>query len=108
MSYLSGADLLQRLYGAEVSLSGFLAPLGVQFSPVALTGDVADPGIYNLPALTPATTEAATYTAAGTPVSDTYTGVRLWDLLQDAGGVSVTAAKNDILSKYVVATGADG
>jgi hypothetical protein len=41
-------------------------------------------------------------------VSDTYTGVGLWNLLSDAGGVHVTAAKNDILSKYVVATGADG
>ena len=108
MSYLSSADLLPSLYKAEKSLSGFLAPLGVPFSPVAVTGNVAAPGIYNLPALAPATTEAVTYTAAGTPVSDTYTGIGLWDLLTDAGGVSVAGAKNDILSKYVVATGADG
>jgi hypothetical protein len=108
MSYVVSADLLQRLYEAEKSVSGFLAPLGVQFSPVAVSGGIADPGIYNLPSVMPATTEAATYSAAGTPVSDTYTGVSLWNLLNDAGGVSVTAAKNDILSKYVVATGADG
>ena len=56
----------------------------------------------------PTTTETATYTAAGTPVTDTYTGIKLWDLLTDAGGVTVTSAKNDILSKYVVATGSDG
>ena len=36
------------------------------------------------------------------------TGINLWILLNDAGGVTVTAAKNDILSKYVVATGSDG
>jgi hypothetical protein len=35
-------------------------------------------------------------------------GVNLWTLLNEAGGVTVTAAKNDILSKYVVATGSDG
>ncbi|MBV8616303.1 MAG: hypothetical protein JOY66_21390, partial [Acetobacteraceae bacterium] len=58
--------------------------------------------------LTPVTTETATYTAAGTPVTDTSTGIGLGDLLNNAGGVTVTAAKNDILSKYVVATGADG
>ena len=108
MSYLSGPDLLQRLYAVEQSLGGLLAPLGIQFSPLAVTGNVGAPGVYNLPALTPVTTETATYTAAGSPVTDTYTGVGLWDLLNDAGGVNVTAAKNDILSKYVVATGADG
>jgi hypothetical protein len=108
MGYPSDADLLQSFYETEQSLSGFLAPLGIQFSPLAITGNVAEPGIYNLPALTPATTEAVTYKAAGTQVSDTYTGIRLRDLLNDAGGVSVTAAKNDILSKYVIATGADG
>jgi len=76
--------------------------------PLGWGGSVAAPGICNPPALRAATAESVTYPAAGTPVSDTYTGVGLWDLLNDAGGVSVTAAKNDILSKYVVATGADG
>ena len=100
--------LLQKLYGYEEALSGLLAPLGIRFSPVSVSGDVADPGLYNLPDLTPTTTETATYTAGGTPVSDTYTGITLRTLLDDAGGVDVTDAKNDILSKFVVATGADG
>ena len=100
--------LLQKLYGYEEALSGLLAPLGIRFSPVSVSGDVADPGLYNLPDLTPTTTETATYTAGGTPVSDTYTGITLYNLLDDAGGVDVTDAKNDILSKFVVATGADG
>jgi hypothetical protein len=69
---------------------------------------VADAGYDNLPDLAPVSTLTATYTKAGTPVTDTYTGIKLWDLLTDAGGVSVTSEKNDILSKYVVATGADG
>ena len=88
---------------------GASAASGFRFSPIDVTGDVANAGIYNLPYLPPATTESATYSAAGSPVSDTYTGITLWNLLDaTAGGVDVTAAKNDILSKYVVATGADG
>jgi hypothetical protein len=101
-------SIIERLYSAEVSLATFLDHLGLPFSPVLLSGDVANPGIYDLPALTPVTTLTASYTAAGTPVTDTYTGIKLWDLLTDAGGVSVTSAKNDILSKYVIATGSDG
>ncbi len=105
---LADIGLLQKLYGYEEALSGVLAPLGIQFSPVAVSGGVADAGLYNLPGLTPLTTETVTYSAGGTPVSDTYTGITLQSLLDAAGGVDVTSAKNDILSKYVVATGADG
>ncbi len=100
--------LLQKLYGYEEALNGFLASLGIQFSPVAVLGSVADPGIYNLPDLTPVTTETATYSAGGTPVSDTFTGITLRSLLDVAGGVDVMDAKNDVLSKFVIATGADG
>jgi hypothetical protein len=48
-----------------------------------------------------------TYKAAGSPVSDTYTGTTLWNLLKTAGSVTTTTAKNGILSKYVVAIGSD-
>lgn len=105
---LADIGLLQELYGYEEALSGVLASLGIQFSPVAVSGGVADAGLYNLPGLTPLTTETVTYSVGGTPVSDTYTGITLQSLLDAAGGVEVTSAKNDILSKYVVATGADG
>ncbi len=108
MSRLLTDVSLQTFYAYEEKLSGFLASLGIEFSPVAVSGGVADPGLYNLPSLTPVTTEAATYAAAGTPVSDTYTGITLQNLLDVAGGVEVTTAKNDILSKFVIATGADG
>ncbi len=101
-------DFLQQLYATEETLAGHFKHFGFSFSPVLLSGDVTDPGIYNLPVLAPMMTQNATYTAAGTPVTDTYTGIKLWDLLSDAGGATVTSAKNDILSKYVVATGSDG
>jgi hypothetical protein len=101
-------DLLPFIYNIETGVSGLLDSFGYSFSPVLISGQVADPGIYNLPATTPMTIESVTYTAAGIPVSDNYTGTTLWNLLADAGGVTTTTAKNDILSKYVIATGSDG
>jgi hypothetical protein len=106
--HVSEVDLLERLYPFEVRLAAIFDRLGFPYSPVLLLGNVADPGFYNLPDIAPVTTLAAHYTAAGTPVTDTYTGIKLWDLLGHAGGVTVTSDKNDILSKYVVATGSDG
>lgn len=102
------AGLAQQLYGLEETLSGLLAPLGVPFSPVSVSGGVGDPGMYNLPDLQPVTTEAATYAAGGAPVSDAYTGITLYNMLDAAGGLDLTSAKNDALSKFVVATGTDG
>jgi hypothetical protein len=101
-------DLLTYLYRIENDLGSLFSNFGYSFSPVWISGQVADPGIYNLPATTPVAVESVTYTAAGVPVSDTYTGTTLWNLLADAGGVTTTTAKNDILSKYVIATGSDG
>jgi hypothetical protein len=101
--------LLEKLYGDELALSGLLARFGYTFDPINLGGDIADPGFYNLANVAPVTTESVTYTAMGVPVGDTYTGITLWNLLDTAGGgVDTTTAKNDILSKYVIATGSDG
>ena len=106
--HISGIAWLANLYSIEISFSGILAQYGYSFAPVYLAGAVADPGFYNIPDVTPVTTETVTYKAAGVPVSDTYSGATLWDLLNTAGGVTTTGAKNDILSKYVIATGWDG
>lgn len=76
-----------------------------------LSGDVGTPGNYTGLALQalPPTTETVTYQAGGAPVTDTFTGPTLWTLLQAAGGVTTNPAiKNDILRKYVIATGSDG
>jgi hypothetical protein len=71
---------------------------------------VQTPGTSNLATLKalPATTLTATYTAGGTPVGDTYTGVSLWRLLNDAGLILDPTIKNDVLRQYVEAIGTDG
>ncbi|MBN9563014.1 MAG: hypothetical protein J0H14_20150 [Alphaproteobacteria bacterium] len=76
-----------------------------------LTGDVGAPGIYDGPALQtlPPTTETATYRAGSGSVMDTFTGPTIWSLLLSAGGITTNPAiKNDVLRKYIVATGSDG
>ena len=53
-------------------------------------------------------TETATYLQGTASVTDTYTGVSLWNLIQDAGLLTNPAIKNDVLNYIVVATGSDG
>jgi hypothetical protein len=80
--------------------------LSTQFT---LSG-VKSPGVYKLKTLEalPAVQLAATYTAGGGPVTDTYTGVSLWTLLDDAGLILDPTIKNDVLRQYVEAIGSDG
>lgn len=105
----SVTTILGQLYDAEVAFARLFAHFHYDFAPVFLDGDIADPGLYNISYTTPVTTEAVTYKAAGVPVSDTYTGTTLWNLLNSVdGGINTTTAKNDILDKYVIATGSDG
>jgi hypothetical protein len=106
--HVSYGQVLQQLQAADENLSSILGLFDISFSPILLLGDVANPDFYNLPDLTPVATQTATYAAAGMPVTDTYTGVSLWNILNDAGGPTIATVKNDILGKYVVATGSDG
>lgn len=91
--------LLGYLYDAEIDLNKVLGYFHIEFAPVYLGGDVADPGFYNIPNQLPVKTESVTYQSGKTSVSDTYTGTTLWNFLGAAGGgVDTTSAKNDILS----------
>ncbi len=76
----------------------------------AVQGGVAAPLSLTLPALEalPSITETVTYLAGSTPVTDTYTGALLWDVLNSAGVVTDPGIKNDVLRKLVTATGSDG
>jgi protein involved in polysaccharide export with SLBB domain len=82
MAYCIALSLAATACGADLAMAGSVSP---QFT---LTGDVVTPGTYNLTTLSalPPTVQTATYTAAGSPVTDTYTGTNLWTLLNAAGG----------------------
>jgi hypothetical protein len=108
MKHFDCVSLLTSFYQGEEFLGSILSRLGIPFAPVSVAGDIGAPGFYNIPDVTPVTTMSVTYEAAGVPVSDTFAGMTLWSLLNTAGGVEATSAKNDILSKYAIATGSDG
>jgi DMSO/TMAO reductase YedYZ molybdopterin-dependent catalytic subunit len=85
------------------------AQAGPVSSQMTVSGAVASPTTYNvtsLSAVTPTTTLQATYTAGGSPITDTYTGTTLYNLLQVNGLVS-PPVKNGALQNYVVAVGSD-
>ena len=85
--------------------------LAVPTTAVNVFGQVGTPTSFDGTALgaLPQTTETVTYTSAGSPVTNTFTGPSLWGVLQASGGITTNPAiKNDILRKYVIATGSDG
>lgn len=55
-----------------------------------------------------AVTQAVNFSSGSGPQAHTYTGTSLWSLLNDAGLQADGTRKNDLLSRHVLATGADG
>ena len=54
------------------------------------------------------TTVTATYMQGSTSVKDTYTGITLWNLLNDNGLIVDPTIKNDVLRQYAEVVGTDG
>ena len=77
-----------------------------------VTGEVTNRVVFDLNKLeqfAPAQ-ENVTYFAAGSVVTESFTGVLLWDLLNNApvnGIVTDPNTKNDILHKVIIVTGTD-
>jgi len=104
--YVSNLESLdvRRAPVAQASLGGGRS------SAFTVTGAVSTSLTFDLPALqalTPHTT-TVTYLSGNTPVTDTYTGALLWDVLGLANVLVDPGQKNDILQKVVTATGTDG
>jgi hypothetical protein len=77
-----------------------------------VTGEVTKPSVFDLNSLQqlPAAQANVTYFAAGSVVTQSFTGALLWDLLNSppVGGIVVApTVKNDILHKIVIVTGSD-
>ena len=106
--YVSNVADLQVLSATPASQrSGTGGGLSSQFS---LSGQISHPGTYTLSSLQalPSLTETATFKAGQATVTGTFTGVPLWTLITSAGMITDPAVKNDVLGKYLVATGSDG
>lgn len=91
-----------------VSANATAAGVSTQFS---VSGAVTTPALYNyatLAALTPLT-QSDSFQSGSPPTtqSHNYQGASLWGILNSAG-IITTSAKNDVLNRYVLATGSDG
>ncbi|MBV9356355.1 MAG: molybdopterin-dependent oxidoreductase [Chloroflexi bacterium] len=86
-------------------------PSAASFAPEVNVGGLVAQGrsfgLADLQAL-PQVTLPVVYGAAGKIESASYTGPRLLDVLQAAGGPTPPSGKNGQLRRYVLATGADG
>lgn len=77
---------------------------------VQLGGAIDRPALVteaDLAARTPIT-QTVNFSSGSGPQTHIYTGAGLWPLLSDAGIQLDAARKNDVLSRYLLATGADG
>ena len=108
---------LRNLFATLLTLALVLASVqarawsGEQWEPVfVITGMVNTPKTVYVRDLLklPKAQENITYFAAGSVVSQSFTGVLLWDLLQSVGIVVDSTIKNDILRKTIVVIGSDG
>ena len=105
VSNLSSLQVLSATSASQINGTG-----GGPSSQLNLTGLVSNPSLYNLSRLQtlPSATETVTYRAGSSTVTGTFTGVPLWTLLSNAGLITNPDIKNDLLGKYLVATGSDG
>jgi len=77
-----------------------------------VSGEVTNRAVFDLNKLEnfPPAQENITYFAAGSVVTESFTGVLLWDLLSSSpvnGIVTNPNIKNDILHKVIIVTGTD-
>jgi len=110
-------DRVSSLTGAAIGL-GMCVLLAANTAPAAVFspqftvfGDVGGPQTFTYATLSalPSVTQTVTFQAGASTVTTTYTGVNLWTLLNDVVGLNLDSTiKNDVLRKFVVATGSDG
>ena len=103
-----------RLARAPLALAALLATTAVfaatPSTSVLVSGAVDHPTTYSAATLDalPAVTQTDTFASGTTPQTHTYTGPTLWNVLNATGIQTTPGVKNDILDRYVLATGTDG
>lgn len=102
---VKGGRYVSNLFNLDVRTSGSTqtGTGGGLSSQFAVSGVVLNPQTFNATALLalPQITEIVGGVS--------YSGVSFWDLLNTAAGIAIDPlVKNDVLGKYVVATGSDG
>ncbi|PKD39008.1 molybdopterin-binding oxidoreductase [Methylomonas sp. Kb3] len=99
---------VSNLYSLQVGHIDYAPAVGGVSGQFTVNGEVASAVSYDVTSLAAAL--PAKIVNVNTPplTGSSFTGVSLWDLLNLSGIVTNPGVKNDILGKYVVATGSDG
>jgi hypothetical protein len=107
---LSRTTLRTAILGAFLAATTTMALAAGVSSQFSLTGALTTPATFDLAALQalPATTQTVSFFGGGSSQTHTYAGTSLWGLVNSSGIMTDPAVKNDILNRYVLATGSDG
>ena len=83
---------------------------GPESNGIAITGAVEHPRTLTLADLKrePAITQAVTLKTGHGPLTGRFTGVSLWDLLQQAVLKTIGTRRNDVIRRTIIITGSDG
>ncbi len=98
---------VSNLSSLEVGHVPYTVGLGGVSRQFTVNGQVSTQKSYNASSSTGLPSSTVTVTTP--PIAGTiYTGVSLWSLINQAGLIANPNVKNDILGKYLIATGTDG
>ena len=91
-------------------LAGAHAIAATPSTAVVVSGAVDHPTTYTAATLDalPQGTQTDTFASGTTSQTHTYTGPTIWNAINAAGIQTTPGIKNDILDRYVLATGSDG
>lgn len=95
--------------GSDDASASTTPPVTTPQATLALAGELTAQAQLTMAQLQamPAATQTVSFSSGSGPQTHVYTGASLWALLNQAGIPVNTAIHNDLLGKYVVATGSD-
>jgi|APMI01.1.fsa_nt_gi hypothetical protein len=102
--------IARSLLGAALIAAAAAAAAAGPTTQFTLDGQVAHGGSYTLSTLQalPSTTQMVSFQSGSGPQTHTFVGTSLWGVLDAAGIQTKPGVKNDVLNRYVLATGSDG
>ena len=104
------ADPVRASFALAGLLAGAHALAAGPSTTVVVSGAVDHPTTYTAATLDalPQVTQTDTFASGTTPQTHTYTGPTIWNAISATGVQTAPGVKNDILDRYVLATGTDG
>ena len=104
------ADPVRASFALAGLLAGAHALAAGPSTTVVVSGAVDHPTTYTAATLNalPQITQTDAFSSGTTPQTHTYTGPTIWNAISATGVQTAPGVKNDILDRYVLATGTDG